>query len=256
MRRLYLWPHRALYLGLSPDNELHRHHAAQLCVSLDAPLTVWQANEKAPSAMTGVLIPPDLPHRIDAGSSRILALYLEPESEECVRLLAPLQKDSSVELVSISPEHESIDALRHLADVGAAAGLAWNTCMQALGLGSSPPRPAERDARVDAVIGIIRSQLGRNVSVDELAGKVNLSQSRLIHLFSRDVGIPIRRFAVWWRMREAINRVSGGASLTEAAHAAGFSDAAHMSNTFRQMFGFAPSSLFTKPVLKDIQVIG
>jgi len=34
-----------------------------------------------------------------------------------------------------------------------------------------------------------------------------------------------------------------GASLTEAAHAAGFFDSAHFSRTFRQTFGFAPSTV-------------
>ena len=35
-----------------------------------------------------------------------------------------------------------------------------------------------------------------------------------------------------------------GASLTEAAHLAGFADSAHLSRTFRAMFGVAPSLLF------------
>lgn len=35
-----------------------------------------------------------------------------------------------------------------------------------------------------------------------------------------------------------------GAGLTEAAHRAGFADSAHLSRTFRAMFGVAPSLLF------------
>ena len=35
-----------------------------------------------------------------------------------------------------------------------------------------------------------------------------------------------------------------GANLTEAAHLAGFADSAHLSRTFRAMFGVAPSLLF------------
>ena len=34
-----------------------------------------------------------------------------------------------------------------------------------------------------------------------------------------------------------------GVSVTEAAHSAGFSDAAHMTRTFRRMLGTSPSEL-------------
>jgi len=34
-----------------------------------------------------------------------------------------------------------------------------------------------------------------------------------------------------------------GASLSEAAHAAGFADAAHLARTSRRMFGIPPSSM-------------
>jgi AraC-like DNA-binding protein len=36
---------------------------------------------------------------------------------------------------------------------------------------------------------------------------------------------------------------AAGGSLTDAAHEAGFADSAHLSRTFRRMFGVAPSSL-------------
>lgn len=41
----------------------------------------------------------------------------------------------------------------------------------------------------------------------------------------------------------ALASVSRGASLTEAAHAAGFADAAHLTRTVHRMMGEAPSAL-------------
>jgi len=41
----------------------------------------------------------------------------------------------------------------------------------------------------------------------------------------------------------AVEIFAGGGSLTEAAHRAGFSDSAHLSRTFRRMFGIAAVSL-------------
>ena len=43
--------------------------------------------------------------------------------------------------------------------------------------------------------------------------------------------------------RQAVEAFAGGDSLTEAAHAAGFSDSAHFSRTFRRMFGLAAAAL-------------
>jgi AraC-like DNA-binding protein len=60
-------------------------------------------------------------------------------------------------------------------------------------------------------------------------------------VFTRQVGAPFRRYRAWNRMRMAISQVVEGANLTEAAHAAGFSDSAHFSHDYRRTFGAAPS---------------
>ncbi|MFJ9547724.1 helix-turn-helix domain-containing protein [Streptomyces erythrochromogenes] len=43
------------------------------------------------------------------------------------------------------------------------------------------------------------------------------------------------------RLRAAMDAARGGANPTEAAHAAGFADGAHLTRTFRAMFGITPS---------------
>jgi AraC-like DNA-binding protein len=44
-------------------------------------------------------------------------------------------------------------------------------------------------------------------------------------------------------MGAAVGAVRDGASLTDAAHAAGFASSAHFSTAFRDMFGMMPSEL-------------
>ena len=63
----------------------------------------------------------------------------------------------------------------------------------------------------------------------------------MIHLFSREMGLPIRRYTLWLRLRDVFLSLAEGCSLTEAAHRAGFADSPHMSRTFRGMFGIPPS---------------
>jgi len=44
-------------------------------------------------------------------------------------------------------------------------------------------------------------------------------------------------------MRVAVTSVLSGMTLTQAAHEAGFSDTAHLSRTFMDMFGVNPSTV-------------
>ena len=255
MHRLYLWPHRILYLGLSPENDLHRHHAAQFCVSLDADLTIRDPDKHGTIELQGVIIPPDHPHQISAGDARVLALYLEPESDEYEPIMRPFLAGAQDALLPLTVSPAGLADICRLFEAGGDADSAWSTCVSALELQIPAALDGERDPRIEVVVGIIRGEPGRPHSVKRLANAVHLSPSRLIHLFREQIGVPIRRFTVWTRVREVIRLVVDGTSLTEAAHAAGFSDAAHMSNSFRRMFGFAPSTLFTPRIPMDIHII-
>ena len=68
-----------------------------------------------------------------------------------------------------------------------------------------------------------------------------LSPSRFAHLFSESVGQPFRRYLLWRKLNRAMLAVGRGASLSQAAHEGGFSDSAHLTRTFIQMWGIPPS---------------
>ena len=71
----------------------------------------------------------------------------------------------------------------------------------------------------------------------DVAQKLALSESRFLHLFSQELGIPWRPYLLWCRMICALRIILNGESATNAAHIAGLSDSAHLSRTFRKMFG-------------------
>ncbi len=244
---LYLWRHRVLYVGVSPENTLHRHHAAQLCVGLEAPIQARPVDSDDWLSATAVLIPPDHDHQIDAGSGRILALYWEPEADDY-----PFPTASAA-LAPFSVQAKAFQQLTALVDGNADANDIWDACERALNVRSR--RPAnEPDQRVQRVIEHIRNAPEADHGVDTLAAFVHLSPSRLSHIFKANVGVPIRQFVLWARARAVVTLAVNGASLTEAAHATGFSDAAHMSNAFRRMFGFAPSALFAQNLKKSVVI--
>ncbi len=69
---------------------------------------------------------------------------------------------------------------------------------------------------------------GPPISGADLAARVGLSASRLTHLFTEQVGIPLRRYVLWSRLRIAILRVQAGDDLTGAAHGGGGSPTARI----------------------------
>ena len=104
--------------------------------------------------------------------------------------------------------------------------------------------PAARHLAIDDVLRLLPDLVAAGpVSGTELAARVGISASRLTHLFTEQVGIPLRRYVLWTRLRAAIIRVQAGDDLTGAAHGAGFADSAHLTRTTREMFGLAPSVL-------------
>ena len=59
----------------------------------------------------------------------------------------------------------------------------------------------------------------------------------MVHLFKQEMRIPWRPYLLWRRLLCAIAFMHKGGSATAAAYQAGFSDSAHLSRTFKSMFG-------------------
>jgi AraC-like DNA-binding protein len=55
--------------------------------------------------------------------------------------------------------------------------------------------------------------------------------------------MALRPYTLWRRFLRVWELLMAGESLSSAAHAAGFADAAHLTRTSRRMFGFPPSAM-------------
>jgi AraC-like DNA-binding protein len=118
----------------------------------------------------------------------------------------------------------------------------WQQMLSALAGQSSKSLPL--DPRILMALDFAKSQPELKAPLKVIADAVGLSEGRLVHLFTEQIGIPIRRYLLWLRINRAIRNLFENVSLTTAAHNAGFSDSAHFTRTFRRMFGVTPSELF------------
>jgi AraC-like DNA-binding protein len=99
------------------------------------------------------------------------------------------------------------------------------------------------DPRVARMVAWAGRHAASPIGIAEAARAVNLSPSRASHLFATQTGLAFRTYVLWLRLMRAVETYAAGGSLTEAAHEAGFSDSAHLSRTFRRMFGLPANAL-------------
>jgi len=196
------------------------------------------------SRAAGVLTAPDIIHAVDADGVEVVLIFMDPESDYGAMFRhafqGPMRLIDSVERAALMQGADPSVFVRDGADE-------WSrSAARILGLGLTPPngrRPIH--PRVRKVLSLLRDgRFEDEASLEVLAEAVGLSPSRLMHVFTESIGIPLRPYLSWLRLqRAAAAIVSGKVSLTEAAHAAGFADAAHMSRSFKRALGVAPSAL-------------
>jgi len=110
------------------------------------------------------------------------------------------------------------------------------------------PNPTRVHPRVNRVLRSILKRLenSSDVSLKALAAISGLSPSRFMHVFTESVGIPLRPYILGLRLQRACSELQAGATVTSAACRAGFSDAAHLTRTFRRILGITPTDLFSQ----------
>ena len=245
--RLYLWPHRLLFLGPGFDTEPHRHHAAQICVGLGGPIKLRTSDQATWQEAAEFFIRPDQLHQLDAGQSPTAILYLEAEGAE---YRAYLDQAAIAPPQNIAAKNEFLNLLNR----GGNCAEAERACRNLLGLPLMRAPVQAFDMRITAALEWLKSRISNSIRIADVAKAARLSESHLAHLFSEQIGVPLRRYILWLRLRAAVEGAAAGASLTDAAHAAGFSDSAHLSRSFKETFGVTPSFLFQQRELLDITI--
>lgn len=250
--RLYVGARQALFVGATTASR-HRHHAVQISVALAQQPFRMRLEQGAWQEYRGVIIRPDAEHEFDSGGVAVANLFLDVESAD-YRVILQAQSAGGIEVGrSVAVPQELLQALRLFHAGESAMATAPELCTRIVEafLGRTLAR-REIDPRVARVLELIGKEPAQKIRVERLANAVALSPSRLAHLFAEQVGVPIRRYRLWRAIREAIRLCLGGASLTEAAHATGFSDSAHFSNSFRDLFGMTPSLLLSQQAAVEI----
>jgi len=238
---LYRWDDIVLSFSATSQLKPHSHGAAELVVSLDRPVRSNLGHHLVTAST--ILIPPGIQHQNAYEDPISAILYLDVESYRYKELAKRMTAEHSV-FTGIPNEKALQQALVGVYDQEPTAENCYLLVVEEF-LKGAANSPKELDPRVEKIAKVIAANPSQDNPIKELAEQVNLSEDRLHHLFTAELGLPIHKYRVWLRLKQASMLYFSGRNLTFAAHEAGFSDAAHFSRTFSRMYGAPPSKLLT-----------
>ncbi|UUV35885.1 helix-turn-helix transcriptional regulator [Amycolatopsis roodepoortensis] len=235
-----LQPGLLIYTGQLGAAHRHRHAAVQVVVAQDDPVRLRDESGTSCRGRAAV-IPSGVEHET-AGSSAGMLVWVDADGMLGQALTSRVRRtglpaDTATAWVAAADPLD-VDRVMAGGNPRALADLILGELADAGTLDATPAHPAVRQA-----VAVLPAMLDDTVHLGQIAKEVGLSASRLGHLFSDELGLPFRAYVRWARLRRAIDHVRAGGTLTEAAHAAGFADSAHLTRVCHEMFGLAPSLL-------------
>jgi AraC-like DNA-binding protein len=234
----------AVYLGKSNNRQVIAHQAISLILACDQPFEL-SSSESRGLVAHAALLPSLVPHRFaDLGGDHLF-LFFDADSllgqQLCGRYAV---KDAAFEILPPEPFVEL--RTQFLKEQSEPDGIqqALRSALKTLWTLSGPTTlPSLIDPRVQRVLALVRQKNLEKVSAVAIASILKISTGRLAQLFKLQVGMPLRKYVLWQRLKRATEAAAGGLSLTDAAYAGGFADAAHFSRTFAATFGTTPSNI-------------
>jgi AraC-like DNA-binding protein len=232
----YLDRSRALFAGPLGRNARHRHSTPVFLAGLYGKFALriegcaWRACRTA-------AIPAGVAYEFDMAGEPLAVLYAEA-SAGADRLSRLVHQAEDMRGARVGNDGE-IAVLRSIYEDSDSLSWLPRGLDDLLGFAGRGTRPL--DSRMARVVETLHESYGDLHRVGVVAHAVGLSPSRFQHVFTRELGVPFRRYRAWCRMRAAIGAVLNGGNLTAAAHEAGFADQAHFARDFRRTFG-APAT--------------
>ncbi|WP_339648236.1 helix-turn-helix transcriptional regulator [Halopseudomonas pelagia] len=239
--RLYVWDDRFLYITPGMISEITQRHTVTLLVALSDAGFVLGNPDGQRQRYQAALVARHTPRSLDASDTALLSLNFDPQSYEHHALTAFLS-GQAVRSVTLKPY--AIDQ-QNMHRIGSGtldkASLFRLTTELPQAICGYRPIKMPMDMRALHVAQKIKKELPLTSTVAELAAEVGLSADRLSHLFSDKLGIPIKSYILWAKMRRAVDLIARGEPLSAVAYDVGFSDSAHLTRTIRHFFGLTPS---------------
>ncbi|MBW0016251.1 MAG: helix-turn-helix transcriptional regulator [Mycobacterium sp.] len=237
MRVWDLGPGRHMVAGGFSDLAVHHHPAVQVTLGRRDALTITRGGD-AHVACRLVVVGSGERHavRSDPGSSS-LTLYLGLQTPQGIALNR-LSRSRGRGVWIVDDGTQLAEATAAELDASGPRAAADFLVDRLCGPGSDEPRAVHPQLR--QAFEVVSSRMPDHIDVASVAGAVALSPDYLGRLCKQQTGVSFSAAIRWARLVTAVGHLADGASVTDAAHLAGFADGAHGNRVCWEMTGAAP----------------
>lgn len=213
------------YRGIAADNRPHAHATLQLTVSPSKNIVISDPTGIEVSG-TAICVRSGRLHTLHP-AQKVVLLLVEPQSQ-----LARLILDHAG-LTEISRVDDAlISRVDWTGDI--------ETLVDPLIQSAAAQDRVGVDPRLQTALEFLRTAELRG-AVSKAAEVCGLSEPRLRAIAQIEMGVPLSKWLIWQALKRATVAVAEGASLADAAYAAGFADQAHYTRTMGQLMGVTPT---------------
>jgi AraC-like DNA-binding protein len=205
----------------------HAHYAIEIVFCTQGSFSITTHLSEYTN-IKSVIIPSNLPHRFSCINAACDLLFLDPLSDLGKYFLQQYDLVSQKSIIVNPP------ALNQFHKKGT-----FDISLMLNSAGTN--RPMQVDFRISKCLQTIDALVtDQKLTMSRLSKASFLSESRLAHLFKKQLGISVHQCILWKKMLLAVLKSREGHSLTECAHYVGFSDSSHFNKVFYKMFGVNP----------------
>lgn len=227
-------------VGSFGDIEVHHHPAVQIAVGIDGALELVAADGTAQRCTTA-LVAGGIRHALRSdGATAALSIYLSPETHTATALHALSMARGVVPGIWAADDADTAAAVAAAVRAEDLVGAADLVIDELLG---DAPHSTAVHPKLRQAIELIAARMPSRTDLGSIADDVALSPDYLGRLFKNQTGASFAATARWKRLLAALDHLSKGSSITDAAHLAGFADGAHATRVCRELTGIAPSDV-------------
>lgn len=208
------------------ETEKHAHYAIEIVCCTEGSFDIT-TDHSVYTNIKSVIIPSNIPHRFSSLQATCNLLFLDPLSDIGIYFLQQYHLASQKTII-INPPGLNQFHKNGQFDLPLMLDHAKTN------------RAPDIDFRISKCIQTINANSDDKLTLSQLSKTSFLSESRLAHLFKKQLGISVHQCILWKKILLAVLKSREGYSLTECAHYVGFSDSSHFNKVFYKMFGVNP----------------
>jgi AraC-like DNA-binding protein len=238
-RLMLISPERVFYAGLLGRPRQRLSGGFNFYASLQGSLTIVEGGSERTGEVA--VLPPYATHSIASELPSVICVVIEPETVEPEAMAALVSRlGGSDSAVFAGHARAAYHYLRQQQRRDGFTTAEFDRLM----FGEVVPE-REIDARIRRVAALLNDFSGSRMTAADCAAIVQLSRSRLLHLFKDEIGVPFREFRAWKRARYLLHFVNEDLNLAHLAQDMGYPDSTHFSHSIRRFYGLQPRAIFS-----------